>query len=44
MPAEHVPSVLSDILKYQRNTKLVVDISKEVYNKVGVKELVEVFE
>lgn len=24
LPAEHVPSVLSDILKYQRNTELVV--------------------
>jgi clathrin heavy chain len=44
LPAEHIPSVLSDILKYQRNTKLVVDISKEVFNKVGVKELVDVFE
>lgn len=44
LPAEHIPSVLNDILKYQRNTKLVVEISKEVYSKVGVKELVEVFE
>lgn len=44
LPAEHIPSVLTDILKYQRNTKLVVEISKEVYAKVGVKELVEVFE
>lgn len=44
LPAEHIPAVLSDILKYQRNTKLVVEIAKEVYAKVGVKELVEVFE
>ena len=44
LPAEHIPSVLGDILKYQRNTKLVVEISKEVYNKVGVKELVDIFE
>lgn len=44
LPAEHIPSVLQDILKYQRNTKLAVEIAKEVYSKVGVKELVEVFE
>lgn len=31
LPAEHIPAVLQDILKYQRNTKLAVEISKEVY-------------
>jgi clathrin heavy chain len=44
LPAEHIPSVLSDILKFNRNTKLAVEISQEVHSKVGLKELVDVFE
>ena len=44
LPSEHIPSVLTDILKYNRNTKLVVEIAQEVHSKVGVKELVDVFE
>ena len=31
LPAEHVPSVISDILKYQRNTKLAVEVAQAVY-------------
>lgn len=44
LPAEHVPVILSDIIKTSRNVKLAVEIAQVVYKKVGVKELVEVFE
>lgn len=44
LPPEHIPAVLSDILKTSRNVKLAVEIAQNVYRKVGVKELVEVFE
>ena len=44
LPSEHVAPILGDILKYQRNTKLAVEVAKEVHKKVGLKELVDVFE
>ena len=44
LPAEHVAPVLSDLLKYNRNTKLAVEVAQGVFNKVGVKDMVEVFE
>jgi clathrin heavy chain len=44
MPAEHIPAVLIDFLKYNRNVKLAIDVAHAVHNKVGIKELVDVFE
>lgn len=44
LPPEHIPAVLLDIVKNSRNVKLAVEISQNVYRKVGVKELVDVFE
>lgn len=44
LPAEQVPPVLTDFLKYNRNIKLAVEISSQIFTKVGVKELVDVFE
>lgn len=44
LPSEHVPSVLADILKFQRNVKLAVEVAQATYKKVGIKDLVDVFE
>ena len=44
LAAEHIPSVLSDIIKFQRNVKLAVDVAQATYKKVGIKDLVDVFE
>ena len=39
-----IPSVLGELLKYNRNTKMAVEVAQQVFQKVGVKDLVEVFE
>lgn len=41
---ENIVPVLSDILKYSRNIKLVVETSQEVSMRIGLKELLEMFE
>ena len=41
---ENVVPVLSDVLKYSWNIKLVVEISTEVYKRIGFKDLIEMFE
>lgn len=41
---ENIVPVLSDILKYSRNIKLVVEISQDVSRRIGFKELIEMFE
>lgn len=35
---------MSDVLKYTRNVKLIVEISKEVYQRTGIPSIIEVFE
>lgn len=44
MSNENIVPVLSDILKYSRNIKLVVEISQEVAKRIGYKDLIEMFE
>lgn len=44
LQAEHIPSVLTDFLKYNRNVKLAIEVAHATYKKAGVKELVDVFE
>ena len=44
LAAEHICSVLTEFLKYNRNIKLAIEVAHAVYQKVGVKELVDVFE
>lgn len=44
LAAEHIPSVLTEFLKYNRNIKLAIEVAHAVYQKVGVKELTDVFE
>lgn len=44
LPAEHIPAVLSDIIKFNRNMKLAVEVAQATYTKVGIKDLVDIFE
>ncbi len=41
---ENIVPVLSDILKYSRNIKLVVETAQEVARRIGYKDLIEMFE
>ncbi len=41
---ENIVPVLSDILKYSRNIKLVVETAQEVSKRIGFKDLIEMFE
>ncbi len=41
---ENIVPVLSDILKYSRNIKLVVETAQDVSKRIGFKELIEMFE
>ena len=44
LKAEHIPPILNDIIRFNRNVKLAVEISQIVHKKVGIRELIEVFE